>query len=46
MINRIVQLEGEPAKDIYEKSIIGNHDLYVCIGDIGESMAIHEVVKV
>ncbi|KAF5434721.1 hypothetical protein C5S35_13300 [Candidatus Methanophagaceae archaeon] len=46
MINRIVLLEEEPAKDNYEKSLIGNHDLYVCIGDIGQSMAIHEVVKV
>ncbi len=46
MINRIVLLEEEPAKNIYEKSLIGNHDFYVCLGDIGQSMAIHEVVKV
>jgi len=46
MINRIVLLEGEPAKDNYEKSLIGNHDFDVCIGDLRQSMAIHEVVKV
>jgi len=46
MINRIVLLEGETAKDNYEKSLIGNHDFDVCIGDIGKGMAIHEVVKV
>lgn len=46
MINRIVLLEGETAKDNYEKSLIGNHDFDVCLGDIGQSMAIHEVVKV
>ncbi|MEA3487897.1 MAG: hypothetical protein U9R10_01425 [Euryarchaeota archaeon] len=46
MINRIVLLEGETAKNYYEKSIIGNHGFAVCIGDIGQSVAIHEVVKV
>jgi len=46
MINRIVQLEGETAKNNYEKSLIGNHDFDVCLGDIGQSVAIQEVVKV
>jgi len=46
MIKKIVLLEGEPAKNIYEKSLIGNHGFAVCIGDMGQSVAIHEVVKV
>ena len=45
MIKKIVLLEGEAAKNNYEKSIIGNHDFDVCIGDMGESMAIQEGVK-
>jgi len=46
MIKKIVLLEGEPAKNNYEKSLTGNHDLYVCIGDLGQSVAIHEVAKI
>ncbi len=46
MIKKIVLLEGETAKNNYEKSLIGNHGFAVGIGDMGGSMAIHEVVKV
>ncbi|KAF5428427.1 hypothetical protein C5S39_11515 [Candidatus Methanophagaceae archaeon] len=46
MIKKIVLLEGETAKNNYEKSITGNHGFAVCIGDIGQSVAIHEVAKI
>ena len=46
MIKKIVLLEREAAKNNYEQSITGNHGFAVCIGDIGQSVAIHEVVKV
>ena len=46
MIKKIVLLEGETAKNNHVKSITGNHGFAVCIGDMGQSMAIQEGVNV
>jgi len=46
MIKKIVLLEGETVKINYVKSITGNQGFAVCIGDIGQSVAIHEVAKI